>query len=105
MLDAHGVAVSHLVLGPWLGRRREAVAFDGVRIASLKGQRLAYRSHSRGRLDRLQDKAEKLWPPNRRCAPRGRNRERLFAGWSEADEAFETLFAVEVTQRFRRLQR
>jgi len=85
-------------------RACEVMPLSGGIFASRQAQRMTYQSQSATILDRLRDKSwkleKRLWPEKGRRRLRGRNRERLLAAWERADNAFEDLFAVEVTRRF-----
>jgi hypothetical protein len=69
-------------------------------FASRQAGRLTYRSQSADQIDRMRDRAhspeKRLWPDKGKSRPRGRNRERLVEAWSEADSAFQNMFAAMV---------
>jgi hypothetical protein len=49
--------------------------------------------------DRAHKLEKRLWPNDAKLRPRGRIRARLAEVWSEADHAFETMFAATVMRR------
>ena len=50
--------------------------------------------------DRTRNLEKRLWPDKGRLRPRGRTRERLVEAWTEADIAFENMFAATVMRRW-----
>lgn len=92
---------------PKHGRRCEVMPLVGGVFASRQAGRLTYQSQSADQIDRMRDRAHRLekriWPANGKPRPRGRNRERLVEAWSEADSAFENMFAATVMRRWGRL--
>ena len=91
-------------LCPKHGRRCEVLPMVGGVFASQQAGRLTYQSQSADQIDRMRDRAHKLekrlWPDKGKPRPRGRNRERLVEAWSEADSAFENLFAAIIMRRW-----
>ncbi len=73
-------------------------------LASRRAGRLTYQSRSADQIDRMRERAHKLekrlWPDKGKPRPRGRNRERLVEAWSEADSAFENMFAATIMRRW-----
>jgi hypothetical protein len=91
-------------LCPKHGRRCEVLPMVGGVFASRQAGRLTYQSQSADQIDRMRDRAhrleKRLWPDKGKPRPRGRNRERLVEAWSEADSAFENMFAATVMRRW-----
>jgi hypothetical protein len=91
-------------LCPKHGRRCEVLPMVGGVFASRQAGRLTYQSQSADQIDRMRDRAHKLekrlWPDKGKPRPRGRNRERLFEAWSQADSAFENMFAATIMRRW-----
>lgn len=94
-------------LCPRQHRRCEVLPMVGGVFASRQAHRLTYQSQSHDHLGRLREKSwkleKRLWPKDGRRRPRGRNRERLVEAWSEAECAFDDLFAVTVMRRWGKL--
>ncbi len=91
-------------LCPKHGRRCEVLPMVGGVFASRPAGRLTYQSQSADQIDRMRDRAprleKRLWPDKGKPRPRGRNRERLVEAWSQADSAFENMFAATVMRRW-----
>lgn len=91
-------------LCPKHGRRCEVLPMIGGVFASRQAGRLTYQSQSADQIDRMRDRAhrleKRLWPDKGKPRPRGRNRERLVEAWSEADSAFENMFAATIMRRW-----
>jgi hypothetical protein len=75
-------------LCPKHGRRCEVLPMVGGVFASRQAGRLTYQSQSADQIDKGKPR------------PRGRNRERLVEAWSEADSAFENMFATTIMRRW-----
>jgi hypothetical protein len=91
-------------LCPKHGRQCEVLPMVGGVFASRQAGRLTCQSQSADQIDRMRDRAHKLekrlWPDKGKPRPRGRNRERLVEAWSEADSAFENMFAATIMRRW-----